>query len=297
MLQRNKRYPEDFSYKESSMGLLNKFNIRTAILLCVVAAAFFLFLYLYTEQSHASFARSWAQDKAIDFADFLGASLNTRLRIINRDLLLTHDKTPPRSQEEHRDRTDHLLKANPFLQAINYTDANNRILFFAPSGAPNVSGNGQEINLPAPTEALEKATADGGMVLSRPFTITQGGTGYALVINDTLGGFYQVVFTAENAFADPMSQHHLEYQIADGDEIILQTSSFRRQLERYQDFLVEKSFDVLGRTLVVKALPADAIPTLLQAHWPLVARIGFILTFSFLVMILFLQSRTTSWSS
>jgi PAS domain S-box-containing protein len=271
---------------------MNKFNIRTAILLCVVAAAFFLFLYLYTEQSHASFARSWTQDKIVDFADSLSGSLNTRLRFINRDLLLTHEKAPPRSQEEHLDRTGHLLKENSFIQAINYIDATNHILFFAPTGAPNASGKSQEINLPVLREALEKAaTDDGGMVLSRPFTITQDGIGYALVINDTLGGFYQVIFRAEKAFADPLIQHHLEYQISDGDEIVLQTSSFLRQLGNYQEFLVEKSLDVLGRTLVVKALPTDTFPTLLQAHWPLVARIGFILTFSFLVMILFLQGR------
>ncbi|MDY6973636.1 MAG: PAS domain-containing protein, partial [Thermodesulfobacteriota bacterium] len=227
-----------------------------------------------------------------DEAIYLVGNLNQRLTLIINDLIATYAETPTSSQREHLKRTAHLIKANPFLRAINYIGADRRIIFISPMDTKNrVVGLKAETS--APQEAMERALSSSRPYLSRPFEIVQGEPGYSLMIPCADDTIFEVLFTAKDVFRKGGPLRHrndIAMRVSDGSISVFQSLEYGNRLLALEEYMAETEAMLLNRTMLLDALPTDSLSSKASYHWRPVAGGGVVISSILLFFIVLLQA-------
>jgi two-component system, cell cycle sensor histidine kinase and response regulator CckA len=147
-----------------------------------------------------------------------------------------------------------LLRANPFLQAINHVDSDGVVsrVSSSPSG-PTLA--------PARTMQDPLTALSRGVVLSEPFATEIGNVNYAATSRDGAGGHFELVFEAKSVFgaASPFrDRRDIALRITDGSNEIFVSPDYvdTSHLANYGT-TVETAF--LGREMRIYALPTEGL--------------------------------------
>ena len=147
-----------------------------------------------------------------------------------------------------------LLRANPFLQAINHVDSDGVVNHVpsSPDGSTLAPDRKMRNPLTVPSQ---------GVALSEPFSAATGNLNYAATSADGVGGYFELVFEADSVFeaASPFrDRRDSALRIADGSNEIFVSPDYvdTSHLANYGT-TVETGF--LGREMRIYALPSEGL--------------------------------------
>lgn len=112
------------------------------LLFILVIIVFIIPLYLYASSQRDSEIKGLVDSFVQEESLYLVNYINNRLSFIINDLLDTYKESPPATQEEHTNKTRHLISSNSFIKTINFIGSKRRIEFASP-----LSGNEAVIGL------------------------------------------------------------------------------------------------------------------------------------------------------
>lgn len=276
------------------MQIAKKVQLHKRSLFIALAILFLGALFLYALEKRNEEINGMMEVASGEEASYMLENLNDRLVFIKKDLVDKYGESPvhTHSQNEHWERTKHLIEANPFLQAINHIGPDRRIEYVSPL-EPNKAVIGLKIEIAAPREALEKAASSHQPYLSRPFEIIQGKLGYSLMIPHMDDTFFEIVFTAESVFGrdSPFRRRgDIAIRVSDEDTLVFKSPEYEELLSGSIEYQKDGEGVILNRTIHLSAVPTDDLLSKSSQFFQILSVGSLVLAFTLLVVMAFVQT-------